>query len=80
MLQLAGLSHKFWEEPVSTVCYIQNRGFHQSLGMTIPFELWRGYKPNLDNIQIFECTAFASVLEEKRNKLDARATKAIFIG
>ena len=80
MLQLAGLSHKFWEEAVGTACYIQNRGFHRSLGMTTPFELWHGHKPNLDNLRIFGCIAFAFVPEVKRNKLDARATKSIFIG
>ena len=80
MLQLVRLSHKFWEEAVGTACYIQNRGFHQSLGMTTPFELWHGHKPNLDNLRIFGCIAFAFVPEAKRNKLDARATKSIFIG
>ena len=80
MLQFSHLSPQFWEEAVGTACYIQNRGFHRSLGLQTPYELWHGHKPNLSNLRIFGCDAYAFVPNVQRNKLDPRATKSIFIG
>ena len=77
MLQFSHLSPQFWEEAVGTACYIQNRGFHRSLGLQTPYELWHGHKPNLNNLRIFCCDAYAFVPNVQRNKLDPRATKSI---
>ena len=61
-------------------CYIQNRIYHNSLGFLTPFELWYGYKPHLQNLEIFGCPAFAHIPDTKRKKLDTKAKKAIFVG
>ena len=46
----------------------------------IPYKLWYGHKPHVKDLQIFGCPAYVYVPENKRNKLDARANKTIFVG
>ena len=45
-----------------------------------PYELWYGHKPHVKDLKIFGCPTCAYVPEHKRNKLDARANKTIFVG
>ena len=39
-----------------------------------------GSKPAVNNLKVFGCKAFAHIPKENRRKLDAKATKCIFIG
>lgn len=80
MLQVAGLSHSYWEEAIATANYIQNWRFTCTLSMQTPYELWHGTKPDLSNLCVFGCPAYAFIPKEKCNKLDAKAVKTIFIG
>ena len=64
---------------VDTACYILKWGFHRSLGLQSPYELWHDHKPNPRNLWIFCCGVYAFVRNVQRNKLDPRATKSIFI-
>jgi hypothetical protein len=45
-----------------------------------PHEVWFGKKPSLSHLIFFGCDAFVHVPKEKRNKLDNKALKCIFIG
>ena len=80
MLNLVSLLPSFWEEAVATTCYLQNRNYHRTLGLITPYELWFGVKPNMQDLKIFGCLAYAFVPAEKRSKLEQRARKAIFVG
>ena len=79
MLNLASLSPSFWEEAVAT-CYLQNRNYRRTLGLITPNELWFGVKPNMQDLKLFGCLAYAFVPVEKRSKLEQRARKATFVG
>ncbi|XP_055591553.1 uncharacterized protein LOC129743539 [Uranotaenia lowii] len=49
-------------------------------GDKTPFEMWYGKKPDLSNLRIFGCNAYALVPKEKRQKLDPKTKKLIFAG
>ena len=74
------LPSKFWEEAIGTTCCLQNWIYHRSIGLMTPYELWYGHKPHVKALWIFGCPAYAYVLENKRNKLDAWENKTIFVG
>ncbi|VVC41442.1 Hypothetical protein CINCED_3A005125 [Cinara cedri] len=43
-------------------------------------EFWNDYKPNLSNISIFGCFAFAHILKQFRSKLDSKSRKSVMVG
>ncbi|RWR98872.1 retrovirus-related Pol polyprotein from transposon TNT 1-94-like protein, partial [Dinothrombium tinctorium] len=80
MLQAAQLDNKYWDEAVQTAVYLQNRSSTKALTNITPYEAWFGKKPDLSNLRVFGCQAYAHILIEKRQKLDANSTKCIFLG
>ena len=44
-----------------------------------PQEVWTGKKPSIKHLKFFGCDAYVHVPKEKRNKLDNKAQKCIFI-
>jgi hypothetical protein len=44
------------------------------------FEVWFGYKPNLQHLKIFGCICFTYVPQVKRDKLDKKSELGVFIG
>ena len=44
----------FWGEALLTACYVLNRVPHKNIELT-PFELWKGYKPNLRYLRVRGC-------------------------
>jgi hypothetical protein len=57
--------------------HILNRVLSKSVPST-PYEIWKGRKPNLKYLKIWDCSAYV-----KRNfghKLDARTDKCVFVG
>ncbi|MCO5583425.1 hypothetical protein L7F22_037336 [Adiantum nelumboides] len=79
MLRVAGLPPSFWEEAVSTACYLQNCSYSRSI-KGIPYSLWYRKEPDYCSLRIFGCTCYAYIPAPSRNKLDDRALKAIFVG
>jgi hypothetical protein len=45
-----------------------------------PCEVCFDKKPSLSHLKVFSCDAFVHVPKEKRNTLDKKAVKSIFIG
>jgi hypothetical protein len=41
--------------------------------------VWYSNNPSLSHLKVFGCDAFVHVPKEKRNKLDKKAVKCIFI-
>jgi len=46
---------------------------------TTPVELWTGSMPNLSNIRLFGCVAFAHIPDQLRRKLDSKSKRCIFV-
>ncbi|MCO5609585.1 hypothetical protein L7F22_063815 [Adiantum nelumboides] len=80
MLLVAGLQKPFWEEAVSTACYLQNRTYTTALRECTPYERWFGHTPDLCHLKVFGCPAYAFIPDSKRKKLDPKALKSLFMG
>ncbi|KAH9657805.1 hypothetical protein KPL70_023225 [Citrus sinensis] len=64
-------------EAVTTAAYLINRSPSSALGFKTPQELWSGKPPDLSNLRIFGCPAYAHI---KQGKLEPRAVKGYFLG
>ena len=47
------LPKKFWAEALSTASYVRNRSPTTAVKAMKPYEVWRGYKPNVNHLRIF---------------------------
>jgi hypothetical protein len=74
-----GLSKAFWEEAVCNAAYVRNRVITTATAVT-PYERWYGKKPDVSNLRVFGCTAYAHVPDASRQKLDQKAVKMRFVG
>jgi hypothetical protein len=79
LIHARNLSLNLWAEAVNHSVYTLNRTFSKRRSCT-PYELWHGKKPNVANLRIFGSTAYVFVPEGKRQKLDAKAIKEIYVG
>jgi hypothetical protein len=79
MLSGVVLTQELWVEAVNTTKYFVNRSPSSVLVNSTPHEVWLGKKPSLSHLKVFGYDTFVHVPEEKRNKLDNKAIKCIFI-
>ncbi|CAM8938448.1 unnamed protein product [Rhodiola kirilowii] len=77
LLFTSGLPKSFWGEALYTATYLVNRSPNRMLEFKCPMEMWNGKKPDLHELKIFGCAAYAHTRE---GKLDPRSTKCIFLG
>ena len=80
MLNDAGLSQDYWVEAVDTTCYLVNRSSTSTLVDNTPYEAWDGKKHSLAHLRVFVCYSFMHISKERRQKLDSKLEKCIFIG
>ena len=80
MLSDSKLPKKFWAEALSTASYVRNRSPTTAVKGMTPYEVWKGYKPNVNHLHIFECSAYAHIPKDERSKMDPKAKKSIFLG
>ena len=45
-----------------------------------PYEKWYGRKPDVSNLRVFGCMAYAHIPESQRKKLDKKSEKLRFVG
>ena len=60
----AGLPYSLWAEAANTATYIYNRLPNAPLKGKSPHELWYGRKPDLSNLKVFGCIAYAYPLSQ----------------
>ena len=80
MMYHSGVSTNFWAEAVATAAYLRNRSPTSSFKGCTPYERFYSEKPDVSNLRVFGCHAFVHVPREKRDKLDKRSMKCIFVG
>lgn len=81
MMAHARLPNCFWAEAVSTAAYLRNRTATTAFEkMLTPYERWYGVKPNVSNLRVFGCMAYAHVPDSGRTKLDKKAEKLRLVG
>ena len=72
-----GLSEKYWAEAVEIASFIRNRTPTSTLdGNKTPLETWSGRKPDVSNMKVFGCIAYAHVPDT----LDQKDVKLRFVG
>ena len=76
----AGLPRSLWAETASTATYVYNRLPNTPLKGKSPYEIWYSRKPDLRNLRVFCCVAYALVPAAKRRKFDDRTVKMRFLG
>ena len=77
MLLGAGLPKVLWGEATNTGAYLINKSPSSALEYKTPMEVWSGSPTNYSNLRVFGTLAYAHV---KKDKLDARAKKCLFLG
>ncbi|MCO5563552.1 hypothetical protein L7F22_017197 [Adiantum nelumboides] len=80
MLAHASLPRSYWAEACNTAVYIQNRSPTHALQYMTPFQAYYGRKPTVSHFRVFGCSAFVHIPKEKRQKLDFKSRKLLFLG
>ena len=80
MLFAAELGEHFWEDAVLTANFLINRCATRTHGGISPYEMWFDKAPDLSQLRVFGCPAYAHVPDARRKKLDPKAIECRFIG
>ncbi|XP_074283722.1 uncharacterized protein LOC141608081 [Silene latifolia] len=71
MLRGRSLPNDLWGEAVSTAVYILNISPSRAIQDRIPYEIWKGRRPNVEHLRVFGCIAYSLV--NLRSKLDEKS-------
>ena len=80
MQHTVGLSDGFWKHAVRTAVHVYNVTPISKAEFLTPKEMWSGSKQDISHLHIFGCAAYVHVLKGKRQKLDPKSQKMIFVG
>jgi hypothetical protein len=80
MLHSKKMNYKFWAEAVNMAVHVLNRSGTSTVPEKSPYELWHNKKAKIDHLRIFGSEVFVHIPKEKRQKLDAKAVKCVFVG
>ncbi|GJY79922.1 ribonuclease H-like domain, reverse transcriptase, RNA-dependent DNA polymerase [Tanacetum coccineum] len=80
MMKAMKLPLTFWAEAVRHAIYILNRVSTRALVDKTPYEALYNRKPNLENLRIFGCTAYAKITIPHLKKLDDRSIPMFYLG
>lgn len=79
MLISSGLFDNMWGEAILSATYVLNKVPHKKLDKT-PYELWKGYRPNLNYLKVWGCLAKVPLPSFKKENIGPRTYDAVFIG
>jgi len=79
VLNEARLDHKYWGEAATAVTRALNRTPQRGQTKT-PYELFYGRRPDVSNLRVFGCRAWAYLPPDIRRKMDPRALPATHLG
>ncbi|UYV71200.1 hypothetical protein LAZ67_8002150 [Cordylochernes scorpioides] len=79
MLINSKLPKKFWSESVKVAVHVDNRIKIKEMNTT-PFEIYKGWKPNIVYLKRFGSEAYVHIRKEKRKKMEPKAHKGIMMG
>ncbi|GJZ52808.1 zinc finger, CCHC-type containing protein [Tanacetum coccineum] len=80
MMKATNLPQNFWAEAVRHAIYILNSVPIKALEDITPYEAIKQRKPNLENLRVFGCIAYAKVPSQHLTKLDDRSTRMVYLG
>ena len=76
MLHAQDLDKSFWTK---IVVHTQNQWLTRALAFNTHVDAWSGRRPCIAHMRVFECITYAMVPDEKKDKLDAKDTKCLFL-
>ena len=79
MLVSLGAPLNLLGEAILSACHIQSRIPYKKTDKT-PYELWKGYAPNISYLKVWGCLAKVLLSEPKKWKLGPKTFDAMFIG
>ena len=79
MLISSSAPDNLWGEALLTACFLQNRIPHKKTGKT-PYELWKGYQPNLKYLRVWGCLAKVMLPDPKKRKIGSKTSDCMFLG
>ena len=79
LLVSSGAPNNLWGEAILSACFLQNRIPHRKTNKT-PYELWKGFVPNLKYLKVWGCLAKVLLPETKKRKLGSKTADCVFIG
>ena len=80
MMSHAKMPVEFWAEAISTAVYLRNRSPTILPPGITPFECLFNRKPDVSNLKVFGCLAFAHIPKSQRKKFDEKSKKTVFVG
>ncbi|GKC23451.1 zinc finger, CCHC-type containing protein [Tanacetum coccineum] len=80
MMKATEMPQDFWAEAVRHAIYILNSVPTKALEDITPYEAIKGKKPNLKDLRVFGCIAYAKVPSQHLTKLDDRSIKMVYLG
>ena len=80
MLADSGLPKTFWAECLAALVYVWNRCPTSTLQDSTPFEHWYKRKPDVEQLRVWRCLAYAHVKKDKRGHFGWHMEKCVFIG
>nr|GFB14518.1 zinc finger, CCHC-type [Tanacetum cinerariifolium] len=80
MMKATEKPQDFWAEEVRHAIYILNSVPTKALEDITPYEAIKGKKPNLKDLRVFDCIAYAKVPSQHLTNLDDRSIKMVYLG
>nr|GEX91741.1 ribonuclease H-like domain, reverse transcriptase, RNA-dependent DNA polymerase [Tanacetum cinerariifolium] len=80
MMKAINMPQNFWAEAVRHTIYILNSVPTKTLDDITPYEEIKQRKPNLENLRVFGCIAYAKVPSQCLTKLDDRSSRMVYLG
>nr|GEZ26437.1 zinc finger, CCHC-type [Tanacetum cinerariifolium] len=77
MMKATEMPQEFWAKAVRHAIYILNSVPTKALE---PYEAIKGKKPNLKDLRVFGCIAYAKVPSQHLTKLDDRSIRMVYLG
>ncbi len=78
VLSHSKVPNEFWTEAVSTATYVRNRSPTTSVKDVTPFECLFNRKPDVSNLRVFGCIAYAHIPDSMRKKLEEKSRKCVY--
>ena len=72
------LSERFWAEAINMACYTINRIYLRPSTRMIPYEIWKGKKPNVGYFHVFGNMCYILNDCEHLGKFDSKSDQGVF--
>ncbi|KAJ7308421.1 hypothetical protein JRQ81_008967 [Phrynocephalus forsythii] len=79
MLVDAELPGRFWPDAIMTAAFLLNR-LPVDGTSEVPYELWNGRAPVMDDLRVFGSLAYAYIPKTERHPLDPKREETVFLG